>query len=45
MDNKTFLKIIAAISILGILSIVALSIWTYLLYTDCSIISYIANRG
>ncbi|WP_155243695.1 hypothetical protein [Butyrivibrio fibrisolvens] len=45
MDNKTFLKIIILISILGIISIVVLGVWSYLLYKDCSIISYIANRG
>ncbi|WP_167562673.1 hypothetical protein WAA20_08830 [Butyrivibrio fibrisolvens] len=45
MSEKTFTKIIWIIAILGIISIAALGIWSYLLYKDCSIISYIANRG
>ncbi|WP_161487282.1 hypothetical protein [Butyrivibrio hungatei] len=45
MDEKIFTKILVTITFLGIVSIVVLSVLSFLLYKDCSIISYIANRG
>ena len=45
MSKKTFNYIIAAVTALGIISVIALAVYTYLLYKDCSIISYIANKG
>ncbi len=43
MSDRLFKAIIAAVTILGMLSVVALVVYTYYLHEDCSIISYIAN--
>ena len=43
MKDKTFSKLLAAVIILGSLSIIALLVYTELLRRDVSIISYIAN--
>ncbi len=45
MKNKIFYGLLAAVCVLGIISVIALVAYTYGLYKDCSIISYIANRG
>lgn len=43
MSEKKFRKILAAITAAGILSTAALVIYTALLYSNASIISFIAN--
>lgn len=45
MSDKVFYRLLAVICALGALSVTALVVYTVLLYKDCSIISYIANRG
>lgn len=45
MYNKIFSRIVAVVCVIGIISVIALVVYTYALYKDCSIISYIANRG
>ncbi|MBD5130491.1 MAG: hypothetical protein HDT43_11330 [Ruminococcaceae bacterium] len=45
MKDKVFYSILTAVCIVGIISVIALVAYTYALYKDCSIISYIANRG
>ena len=45
MKDKFFHGIIIAICVIGILSIIALAAYTYYLYDNASIISYIANGG
>lgn len=45
MKDKTFYGIITTVCIVGVISVIALVVYTYMLYKDCSIISYIANRG
>lgn len=45
MKNKVFYGLLTAVCVLGIISVIALVAYTYRLYKDCSIISYIANRG
>ncbi|MBR1750646.1 MAG: hypothetical protein IJ740_07155 [Ruminococcus sp.] len=45
MREKTFHRIIAVITILGIASVIAMVVYTWLLYKDCSVISYIGNKG
>lgn len=44
MKEKTFIKIMAAIVIAGILSTTALVVYTIHLRQNCSIITYIANE-
>lgn len=43
MNEKLFRGIILTLLILGILSVIALTVYTILLQQNCSIISYIAN--
>lgn len=43
MKDKTFNRLLAAVLILGTLSVIALLVYTELLRRDVSIISYIAN--
>lgn len=43
MKDKTFDRLLAAVMILGIISVIALLIYTELLRRDVSIVSYIAN--
>jgi len=43
MNDKVFCGILAAVVIVGIVSVVALVGYTYDLYESVSIISYIAN--
>ncbi len=45
MKNKTFYILIAVVCVLGVLSVVGLMAYTVYLHDNCSIISYIANRG
>ena len=45
MKDKVFYSILTAVCIIGIIIVIALVAYTYALYKDCSIISYIANRG
>ena len=45
MKDKVFYGILTAVCIVGIISVIALVAYPYALYKDCSIISYIANRG
>ncbi len=45
MNDKLFYRLMTIITVLGIASIIALVIYTYLLYKDCSVISYIGNKG
>ena len=45
MKNKTFYILIAVVCVLGVLSVVGLMAYTAYLHDNCSIISYIANRG
>lgn len=43
MNEKLFRNIVIILLILGIISIIALTVYTFILQKDCSIISYIAN--
>lgn len=43
MNDKLFNKLLAAVLILGCISLIALVVYTELLRRDVSIISYIAN--
>lgn len=43
MKNKTFHRLLAAVLILGCISVIALLVYTEFLRRDVSIISYIAN--
>ncbi|MCQ2458960.1 MAG: hypothetical protein MJ081_01165 [Ruminococcus sp.] len=45
MNDKLFYRILTAVTALGIISVFVLLFCTYQLYSDCSVISYIANRG
>ena len=45
MSEKTFMRVMSVVAALGMISIVAMVIWSWVLYKDCSIISYIANKG
>ena len=45
MKDELFDKIIIIITILGVLSVIALTVWTVYLYRNCSIIAFIANGG
>ncbi len=45
MKDKVFYGILTAVCVAGVISVIALVAYTYSLYSDCSIISYIANRG
>lgn len=45
MSDKTFKRIVTVIMVLGIISVISITLYTIYLYTNCSIISYIANRG
>lgn len=44
MSEKKFYTILMIILILGVISTVALTVYTAQLYDKCSIISYIANE-
>ena len=43
MSEKVYIRILIIIAALGVLSAAALLAYTYYLYGDASIISYIAN--
>ncbi|MDE6745136.1 MAG: hypothetical protein K2J72_00715 [Oscillospiraceae bacterium] len=43
MNDKLFKRILAAITAVGTVSTLALILYTVALFSDCSIISYIAN--
>lgn len=43
MKDRTFSRLLAAVVILGSISVIALLVYTELLRRDVSIISYIAN--
>lgn len=45
MNDKLFYRLMTIITVLGIVSVAALVIITWLLQKDCSVISYIANKG
>ena len=45
MKEKTFYRLLTAVIALGLVSIIAVVVYSYILYSDCSILSYIANRG
>lgn len=45
MKDKLFYGIMIAVCVVGVLSILALAAYTYYLYNNASIISYIANGG
>lgn len=45
MKDKLFYGLFIAVCVLGIISVIALTAYTCALHEDCSIISYIANRG
>lgn len=45
MSEKKYYMILLLITVLGLASLTALLIFSYVLYKDCSIISYVANRG
>ncbi|MBR4278515.1 MAG: hypothetical protein IKQ28_08765 [Lachnospiraceae bacterium] len=45
MKEKVFYRVLGIVTCLGILSMLLLLAFTIYLYKDCSIISYIANRG
>ena len=43
MKEKTFYKLLFAVLTAGVISVIALLIYTAVLRHDCSIITYIAN--
>ncbi len=43
MSDKLFRRIIAALTAIGCTSTILLVLYTILMYSDCSIISFIAN--
>lgn len=43
MSDKKFNIVLYSLLVLGIISVIILIIYTYYLYKDCSIISYIGN--
>lgn len=43
MNEKTFHKLLIAVLTAGVISVIALLIYTAILRRDCSIITYIAN--
>ncbi|MBQ7835342.1 MAG: hypothetical protein IJ385_06120 [Ruminiclostridium sp.] len=43
MSEKLFKGIVIALLVLGMISIIAITVYTFILQKDCSIISYIAN--
>lgn len=45
MKEKTFYRLLLAVTILGCVSVVLLVVYTWYLQSNCSILSYIANRG
>ncbi len=45
MSDKTFYRLLTAIAVIGAVSLLALLLRTAVLFRDCSILSYIANRG
>jgi len=45
MKNKTFYTVLFSVVFVGALSVIVMCIYTYILWQDCSILSYIANRG
>ena len=45
VGDKTFNRLLYIITALGIISMIAIVAWSWFLYKDCSIISYIANKG
>lgn len=45
MDDKLFQRLLIAVTILGCVSVVVLVAYTWYLQSNCSILSYIANRG
>lgn len=45
MKETTFHRILIAITVLGALSILALVAYTWMLHSNCSILTYIANRS
>lgn len=44
MSDKAFKRIVIAVMAAGVISVIAITLYTFYLYTNCSIISYIANR-
>lgn len=44
MKDKLFMKIVAIVVAVGIISTTALAVYTVHLYKQCSILNYIANE-
>ena len=44
MDPKTYRTLLRVIVILGLLSVVALTVWTVVAYRSASIINYVAEE-
>lgn len=45
MSEKIFNRLLVAVTILGCISVMLLVGYTWYLHSNCSIISYISNRG
>lgn len=45
MGDKTFYRILTAVVAIGVLTTAALVVYTFYLHSNCSIISYIGNKG
>ncbi len=45
MKEKTFHRILIAVTVIGSLSVIALTVYTILLYKDVSVIAFVANGG
>lgn len=45
MKEQTFRRLMTAVLVLGLISVIVLVLITYHLFSECSILSYIANRG
>ncbi|MBR6420788.1 MAG: hypothetical protein IKS42_10670 [Oscillospiraceae bacterium] len=45
MKDKTFRRLLLLVTALGLLSVIALTAYTWYLHGECSVLSYIANGG
>lgn len=45
MKDKTFLRLLAAVAIIGVLSTTGLVLYTVHLHDTCSILAFISNEG
>lgn len=44
MDPKTYRRLLHIVVLLGLISVIAITVWTVLAYREASIISYVAGE-